>query len=161
MAVRSLLSTFGFVLSSRPKLTLPFSFLLQAPFISGVVALFIGQNGKMDPEAIRNILQNTAVPVATSIGGSQLNTVAQQGAGLVDAYAAVVGFKSVVTPSEIALNDTLNGLKTSTITISNVGTSSTSYRLTNLPAAAALTFGAVSRISQIYRPRVVTDYPRL
>ncbi|KAL7414365.1 peptidase S8/S53 domain-containing protein [Mrakia frigida] len=115
---------------------------MAAPFISGVVALFIGQNGKMDPEAIRNILQNTAVPVATSIGGSQLNTVAQQGAGLVDAYAAVVGFKAVVTPSEIALNDTLNGLKTSTITISNVGTSSTSYRLTNLPAAAALTFGA-------------------
>lgn len=60
----------------------------------------------MDPHRIQNILQNTAKPISVDAGGSQLNTVAQQGAGLVDAFNAVVGFKAVISPSEFSLNDT-------------------------------------------------------
>lgn len=56
--------------------------------MAGVAALFIGHNGKIAPDALHSIFQSTATPIPSSFGGSALNTVAQQGAGLINAFAA-------------------------------------------------------------------------
>lgn len=141
--------------------------------MAGVAALFISHNGKIDPIALRSILQSTAVPIETAAGSGNLNTVAQQGAGLVDAFAACVAFslseieslsaersvscsvlpRAFVTPGEISLNDTAHLAGPTTIKINNLGTSSKSYRISNKPAQAALTFGAVSMLGSACPPR--------
>jgi hypothetical protein len=88
------------------------------------------------------MIQSTSRPVATVVNGTQLNTVAQAGAGLVDAYAAVV-FTTVVSPGEFALNDTDHANLVQTLTITNSGSSAKTYRLANVPAEAALMFSTV------------------
>ena len=105
--------------------------------------MFISQNRALSsPEIIRDILQSSSRPVPTTVGGSQLNTVAQAGAGLVDAYSAV-NFQTVVSPGELALNDTDHANLVRTLTIANAGSAAKNYRLANVPASAALTFSTV------------------
>ena len=53
--------------------------------------------------------------------------VAQQGAGLIDAWAAV-HYKTIVSPGELLLNDTANIDNTQTITIQNTGSKSIKVR---------------------------------
>ncbi|KAL7416740.1 peptidase S8/S53 domain-containing protein [Mrakia frigida] len=136
----------GAILSTYPVAKGSYAVLdgtsMAAPFVSGVVSLFIATNGHVNPHTIQAILQSTSRPIATSVGGTELNTVAQQGAGLVDAFTAVLGSKTVITPSEIALNDTEHALTSVTIKISNAGSKSKTFSLRNMPAQAALTFGA-------------------
>jgi subtilisin family serine protease len=115
---------------------------MATPFLSGVAALFIGQNGKVDPDLIKKIFETTTTPVFTSMGGSELQTVAQQGGGLINAYDAVL-FKTIISPSEFNLNDTQHAVTTGQITIENTGAAAVSYRISHAPAPAALTFGQV------------------
>lgn len=118
---------------------------MATPFISGVAALFISQNGAIDPLVLKAILETSSTTIPTTIGGSQLNTMAQAGSGLINAFDAVL-FKTVVSPSEFSLNDTANAVTSGTITLDNTGSSATSYRISHLPAGTALTFGSVCRV---------------
>ena len=115
---------------------------MAAPFISGVAALFIQQHGQVDPAVIKAIFETTTTSVVTSIGGSQLQTVAQQGGGLINAYDAVL-FKTILSPSEFSLGDSAGAVASGQITIQNAGSSTVSYRLSHVAAPAALTFGEV------------------
>lgn len=81
---------------------------MACPFAAGAAALVLHAIGKT-PEAGRavgRILQTTAVGVAsTHTDQAPLQTVAQQGAGLIQVDRAI-GMKTIVLPGQIALNDT-------------------------------------------------------
>ena len=64
------------------------STVVQAPFVAGVAAIYMSHNGKTKPQRIQDIFQATARPIADTPGSSGFNTAAQQGAGLIDAFAA-------------------------------------------------------------------------
>lgn len=115
---------------------------MATPFLSGVAALFIQQHGKVDPNLIKKVFETTTTPIFTEMGGSQLQTIAQQGGGLINAYDAVL-LKTVVSPSEFNLNDTKHAVTSGQITLDNMGAAAVSYRLSHVAAPAALTFGQV------------------
>lgn len=127
---------------------------MATPFLSGVAALFIGQNGKVDPDLITKIFETTTTPVYTQMGGSQLQTIAQQGGGLINAYDAVL-FKTIISPAEFNLNDTVHAVTSGQVTIDNTGSAAVSYRISHVAAPAALTFGSV-RPTLAFDPRSVS-----
>jgi subtilisin family serine protease len=81
---------------------------MATPFIAGVSALIFAQKG-VTPVVGRTataLLETTAQLVPSNhTPGSLLQTVAQQGAGLVDAFKALTT-ETVVFPGELLLNDT-------------------------------------------------------
>jgi hypothetical protein len=138
----------------------------------------IETNGEMDPIALHSILETTAVPfvlprlllyacsplkpneplrflsrISSTTNGSALDTVAQHDAGLVDTYAAVYA-KTVVSPGEVPLNDTLHAATKFNVTISNQGKKHATYRLSNVPAQTALTFSDEGRQPNLLVPLV-------
>jgi hypothetical protein len=115
---------------------------MATPYLSGVAALFISQHGRVDPAVLKSIFETTTTPVMTTLGGSQLQTIAQQGGGLINAYDAVL-FKTIVSPSEFNLGDSASAVGSGQITIENAGSSTVSYRISHIAASAALTFGEV------------------
>ncbi len=81
---------------------------MATPFIAGVSALLFSVKGK-SPEVgttARTLLETTAQLISSShTDGDPLQTVAQQGAGLVDAFKAI-HTDIIVSPGEFLLNDT-------------------------------------------------------
>lgn len=79
---------------------------MATPFVAGVSALLLQIQGKGIATSARTIFQTTAtyIPADTS-GGTLLQTVSQQGAGLINAYDAIHS-TTLVSPGELVLNDT-------------------------------------------------------
>lgn len=63
-------------------------------------------------------------------------TTAQQGAGLIDAYRALTS-TTVISPSQLSLNDTVRKATSYNITVFNIGTQAAVYNLTHSGAALA------------------------
>jgi subtilisin family serine protease len=97
---------------------------MAAPYIAGVYALYKNAKGRtidMDFKDFRSILATTATPLFFSNGKKiypYLAPVIQQGGGLVNAYATV-HYKTVISPSVLALNDSAHFIRTVEFTISN------------------------------------------
>ncbi|KAJ7602261.1 peptidase S8/S53 domain-containing protein [Roridomyces roridus] len=72
------------------------------------------------------------------VKGKSASTAAQQGAGLVQPYAAIFT-STVITPAELLLNDTTHFAGPQKITIKNVGKTVQSYTLSHVPAGTAVT----------------------
>ena len=100
-------------LSTRPvacKLIHCQSGTQATPFLAGVSALLFQAKGKSAVVGLgaRSLFESTAQPVVSNVtAGSPLATLAQAGAGLVDAYAAIHA-TTLVSPGEFLLNDTAN-----------------------------------------------------
>lgn len=81
---------------------------MATPFVAGVSALLFGVKGN-DPsvgKGARTLFETTAQRVSSShTDGDPLQSVAIQGAGLVDAFKAVHS-DIIVSPGEFLLNDT-------------------------------------------------------
>ena len=80
---------------------------MAAPFAAGSAALLLQARGKAESTALglRDLLQTTAGSVGSShTDGALLQTAAQQGAGLINVFAAL-NAKTIVTPGQLALND--------------------------------------------------------
>ena len=81
---------------------------MATPFTAGAAALILQARGKT-PETIRgmrDLLQTTASPVSNSnTRGDLLQTVSQQGAGLIQVLSAITT-KTIITPGQLTLNDT-------------------------------------------------------
>lgn len=116
---------------------------MACPFVAGVAALVLNAKGKNFNTArgMKKLLQNTAgyVP-STQMDDSPLTTVAQQGGGMVNAYHAI-SVQSVISASEILLNDTAHGDNFQFITISNPSSRSVTYTITHSPAMTVSTIG--------------------
>ena len=83
---------------------------MATPFMAGVSALLFGVKGKSPAvgTTARTLFETTAQLVGSShTDGDPLQTVAQQGAGLVNAFQALTT-DVIVSPGELLLNDTAN-----------------------------------------------------
>ena len=102
----------GNILSTFPVALDTFAVLsgtsMATPFMAGVSALLFEARGT-HPEVgrmARTLFETTAQRVASShTDGDPLQSVTQQGAGLIDAFKAIHA-EAFITPSELITNDT-------------------------------------------------------
>ncbi len=118
----------------------------STPQLAGISALYLsahrGKRGAVDTLKLRSILTSTATPVKVNSDKPEeavlLDTIVKQGGGLVNAYKAV-HHTTEVSPSMISLNDTAHAALEQTINITNVGTVSQTYQLSQDTAGTLLT----------------------
>ncbi|XP_006457328.1 hypothetical protein AGABI2DRAFT_212668 [Agaricus bisporus var. bisporus H97] len=119
---------------------------MATPFAAGSAALILQARGK-DVElarGVRSLLESTGQKVpSTKIEGDPLQTVTQQGAGLVNVYDAVHA-ETIVMPTELIVNDTAHAEPKQSFSVLNAGKSSKEYILSHVPAGTALTVQADS-----------------
>lgn len=128
--------------------------------VSGAAALFL-QNQKKTPilsllagYSVLSVFEQTSVAVGTTNDGSgPINTLTLQGAGLINAYAAV-HTSSFIYPSELMLNDTKYPSYTHTITLFNTykGAPSQTYKITHRPAGTLPSFMSTGTNSSEVNP---------
>ncbi|KAI0045483.1 subtilisin-like protease [Auriscalpium vulgare] len=115
---------------------------MATPFVAGSAALLLGYKGRSAAvgRSARSLFESTARTIASDhTDEGPLQTAAQQGAGLVDVYTAL-HTETLVTPTQLILNDTAHYQGNQFITIKNTGKAVKHYTLTHVPAGSALTF---------------------
>lgn len=126
----------GFVVASGTS--------FSSPYAAGVAALLKQAHPDLTPDQIINRLATTAKPMQmqTNLRVTQeyLSIPFQQGAGLVDAHAAVYA-TTTFNVSELALNDTAF-LRPLSFEMFNIGNESLTYEITNMPAPTMYTFNS-------------------
>jgi hypothetical protein len=84
---------------------------MATPYMAGASALLLQARGKIIARQTRSIFQTTATPISSSAEPNALpETLAQQGAGMINVFAAIKSTTSV-TPAELLLNDTASWRK--------------------------------------------------
>ncbi|KDR78150.1 hypothetical protein GALMADRAFT_224528 [Galerina marginata CBS 339.88] len=117
---------------------------MATPFMAGVSALLLSVKGKSQAvtSSARTLFQTTAQMIGSSkTDGDPLQTLTQQGAGLVNAFNAI-HTTTIVSPGELLLNDTANFKPVQTFTVKNIGTTPKTFKLSHIPAGTALTMQA-------------------
>ncbi|PFH53699.1 hypothetical protein AMATHDRAFT_187018 [Amanita thiersii Skay4041] len=114
---------------------------MATPFVAGSAALLFQVKGRSSSvgRAARTLFETTAQRVPSGLtDGDPLQTVTQQGAGLINVHNAIRS-KTVVTPGELILNDTVHFQGTHVITIHNTGSDTKTYKVSHIPAGTAET----------------------
>lgn len=116
---------------------------MASPFVAGVVALLQqarGGNRSLNINELRMILLNNGHPV-NFLGSEEFESVARQGAGLIDVYQAISS-DTMITPEQIRLNDEEHGAKNNEyfLTIKNNGRLDTEYTITHQASVTAQGF---------------------
>ncbi|KAG6919367.1 hypothetical protein DXG01_006916 [Tephrocybe rancida] len=114
---------------------------MAAPFVAGSAALLLAAKGTSASvgKTARTLFETTAQRVPSShTDGDPLQTVTQQGAGLIDVYKAI-HTTTIVSPGELILNDTAHFEPLQYFTVRNTGKSSKKYKVSHVPAGTALT----------------------
>jgi subtilisin family serine protease len=110
---------------------------MSSPHVAGAVALLLEAYPKTSSQAVRDILQNSAMPAAwwgdPSLGF--LDNVHRQGAGMLQIDKAILS-TTRVSPGKLSLGDSQAGPVTQTLTISNLGKSAVTYDLSSVSALA-------------------------
>ncbi|KAJ3107299.1 hypothetical protein HDU97_004438 [Phlyctochytrium planicorne] len=124
---------------------------MSSPYTAGVAALILESFGakanRPSFEDFRTILQNSATYLK-KYNTNLVDSVAYQGAGLVNAYKAAT-IKTTVSPSRLALNDTTFTRTSYTLTVSNKNTVSVTYNVQHQPALLLSPFKAGDDASQV------------
>ncbi|KAJ7646960.1 subtilisin-like protease [Roridomyces roridus] len=114
---------------------------MATPFLAGSSALLLAAKGKSVAVArsARTLFESTAQTIPSSLtDGDPLQTVAQQGAGLIQVHDAIFA-STILSPAELLLNDTTHFAGTQKFTVQNVGKKIKTYTLSHVPAGTALT----------------------
>ncbi|CEQ39583.1 SPOSA6832_01108, partial [Sporobolomyces salmonicolor] len=119
---------------------------MACPFVAGSAALLLSQrkSENLDPADVRSLLATTAKRALSSIYGSTVDTVLLQGgavlnrlhlppAGLIQVDKALAT-GTIISPFELALNDTAYLNATQTITLRNTNSYAMSYRFSSSTA---------------------------
>jgi hypothetical protein len=115
---------------------------MACPLTAAVYALVMEARGTKDPKTIENLLSATANPNLFNSGSQTipyLAPVAQQGAGLIQAYDAAYA-TTLLSVSSLSFNDTDNFNGVQNFSISNTGSTAVTYTLGNVGALAAYTY---------------------
>ncbi|KAJ3344562.1 hypothetical protein HDU91_000192, partial [Kappamyces sp. JEL0680] len=145
--VLSTISTFA-VGEQRPAWNTPYAVYsgtsMATPNTAGSLALLLESRRakRLDTSfnRVRAILQNSARP-ARIYNSSVIDTVAAQGAGLLNIYDAITSNTNVY-PSALALNDTANSANMYQFQVTNLGTKKTKYTVSSFGAAAAFPYAS-------------------
>ncbi|GKT45171.1 subtilisin E [Colletotrichum spaethianum] len=118
--------------------------------------------GIKEPDLIKRLLASTAKPNLSQSYGDDgfdagLGPVVQQGAGMVQAYAAAYT-NSIVSVAGISFNDTDNLVSETSFTVTNVGDTVVAYNVSHVPALTAITLNDIYRQST---PGLSTSYATL
>lgn len=116
---------------------------MAAPFAAGAAALILKAKGKDKDtcKSVKGLLQSTAGMIPTSsVDGAPIASAAQQGAGLINVYQAIQA-QSVITTTELLLNDTLFGSNYQLVIIRNPTKKTVTY---NIDHAAGITLSTVN-----------------
>ncbi|KAI9150616.1 Peptidase [Paramyrothecium foliicola] len=119
---------------------------MATPYIAGVAALFfqsVGGRSRLcgnPADAAHRRIVASGSSVQHSNGTTVAASLAQQGAGLVDAFK-VVAFDTSISPANINLNDTMFFSGKHTITVKNSGNSTVLYTLGHEPSSTTRTRG--------------------
>lgn len=126
---------------------------MAAPHVAGAAALLLSANAALTPTTVKTLLQNTATPVANSIGYYDFyEPIVRQGAGLIDVASAVseavsgnnigtAALPSTITPSEISLGDS-DAIETTPVTITNNKNYAVTYDLVVDDSGLSVALGA-------------------
>ncbi|EMD33648.1 hypothetical protein CERSUDRAFT_159874 [Gelatoporia subvermispora B] len=118
---------------------------MATPFMAGVSALLFGLKGT-SPEVglgARTLFETTAQRISSNVtDGVPLQSVAVQGAGLVNAFNALTA-ETIVSPGELLLNDTAHFNGTQKFTVKNNGTAAKKFTVSHIPAGTALSLQPV------------------
>ncbi|KAF5348713.1 hypothetical protein D9758_006755 [Tetrapyrgos nigripes] len=134
----------GFIMSTYPvnrgSYLVASGTSMATPYVAGALALLMQVQGKSTiGTAARTLFETTARVVPSSKkDGAMLQTVTQQGAGLINVYDAL-HTTTLVSPGELILNDTAHLQDVHPITIQNIGDAAKDYIITHLPTGTALT----------------------
>jgi hypothetical protein len=114
-------------------------------FASGSAALYLAARGvdNCSPLDVREALEFAASPRPVSVSDNTLESVAAQGAGKTQIFDSIYS-STIISPTELLLNDTAYFESIQYITITNSGNSKAKYQLSNVPAGTAPTFQSVS-----------------
>ncbi|KAG5639025.1 hypothetical protein H0H81_007638 [Sphagnurus paluster] len=114
---------------------------MATPFVAGSAALYLQAKGRSAAlsKGIRTVFETNAQRVASShTDGDPLQTVTQQGAGLINVYDAIYS-TTLITPGQLILNDTAHFKGQHTFSVKNTGKTPKKYTLTHVPAGTAVT----------------------
>ncbi|CAF3861342.1 unnamed protein product, partial [Rotaria sp. Silwood1] len=122
---------------------------MATPYVAGTLALYLAHIGNPPPWTVNgtcqpncrpsftkivNLLQSNAMPV--NISNTILANTAQQGAGLVNALQLIQA-TTIISPSELALNDSVRQASSYTIQVNNIGNQTVTYNINHYGAALA------------------------
>ncbi|KAI8870928.1 subtilisin-like protein [Ramicandelaber brevisporus] len=114
-----------------------------APYVSGLVALYLQQFGKQSPEKIQAAIMNSARTKIPREAGlfDGIDSPANIGSGVVNASAFLDPNTSLLTPSQVSLNDTARagffGTYVLPLTITNNAKTTTMYDLVHEPSVSS------------------------
>ncbi|KAF8894316.1 pyrolysin [Gymnopilus junonius] len=134
----NILSTFPVPLGSFAVLS---GTSMATPFLAASSALLLSVKGKSQAVTsnARTLFESTAQSIGSSKTDSDpLQTLTQQGAGLVQVFNAI-HTTTIVSPGELILNDTANFKPVQTFTVKNTDKKAKKFKLTHVPAGTALT----------------------
>lgn len=121
--------------------------------------MILEAKGKLTPSQFRNLISTTAKPI-TTLNSTDLEPVAHQGAGIIQAWDAVHS-TGIVSTSKFALNDTDNFAGTQKFTIKNGGKEEVTYTLSNQVAASFNTFADRSSPPQLPPVPAIRQYANI
>ncbi|KAG8934449.1 hypothetical protein FRC02_009917 [Tulasnella sp. 418] len=134
----------------------------SSPLVAGASALMIQAKGKSYQTATEAKslfeLTSTTIPTAKT-ANSPILSLAQQGAGLINAYDAVRS-TTFVSPSILHLNDTVNSEYTQYITINNRSWKTKTCTLSHVPASTVLTVDPNNQLV-LQTPTVVNNVAKV
>jgi minor extracellular serine protease Vpr len=136
---------------------------MACPHIAGVMTLIRQARGgarNLDSQTLRNLMMNNAQPFKV-FQKDNLDSVARQGAGLVDIHQAI-NTKLIVQPQSIAIGD-IKHLAVNNeykLTLENTGQEATDFKLTHMSASSVQAYGPSSfskTLVPLKKPEYKTD----
>ncbi|KAJ6521908.1 subtilisin-like protease [Mycena vulgaris] len=133
---------------------------MATPFMAGSAALLLSVKGKSPSvgKTARTLFQSTAQTIPSSkTDGDPLQTVTQQGAGLIQVFDAIFT-TTILSPTELILNDTAHFAGPQKFTVKNTGNSVKTYTLSHVPAGTAVTVDPGTILPALGPVPISTDY---